>query len=124
MRAKPGSTRAPLTAEQRAKKPPVKQPIFATHPITGRKILYCNPGYALWIDDMDAAESAETLDYLFAHQAQDKYFHAHKWTAGDVLMWYNISTVQNAMPDYRPDEPRYIRRVQIMATKDYARLAA
>ena len=124
MRAKPGSTRAPLTAEQRAKKPPVKQPIFATHPITGRKILYCNPGYALWIDDMDAAESAETLDYLFAHQAQDKYFHAHKWTAGDVLMWDNIGTVHNAMPDYRPDEPRYIRRVQIMATKDYARLAA
>jgi taurine dioxygenase len=124
MRARPGSNRAPLTPEQRAKKPPVQQPIFRTHPITGRTILYCNPGYALWIDDMDAAESAELLDYLFRHQAQDKYFHAHKWTAGDVLMWDNIGTVHNAVPDYRPDEPRYIRRVQIMATKDYASLAA
>ncbi len=25
---------------------------------------------------------------------------------------------------YRPDEPRYMRRVQVMATRDYARLAA
>ncbi len=36
MVAKPGSTRKPLTPEQRAKKPPVSQPIFRRHPITGR----------------------------------------------------------------------------------------
>ncbi len=124
MRARPGSMRAPLTPEQRAKKPPVQQPIFRVHPITGRTILYCNPGYAMWIDGMPEAESAELLDFLFKHQEQRKYFHAHKWTEGDVLMWDNIGTVHNAVPDYRPDEPRYIRRVQVMATKDYARLAA
>jgi hypothetical protein len=28
------------------------------------------------------------------------------------------------VPDYGPNEPRYMRRVQVMATKDYARLAA
>jgi taurine dioxygenase len=124
MRERPGSQRAPLTAEQRAKKPPVTQPIFRTHPITGRTILYCNPGYAIHIDGMDEAESAQLLDYLFAHQAQEKYFYAHKWAEGDVLMWDNIGTVHNAVPDYRADEPRYMRRVQVMATKNYARLAA
>jgi taurine dioxygenase len=124
MRARPGSTRPPLTAEQRAKRPPVSQPIFRTHPITGRTILYCNPGYATRIDGMDEAESDALLDFLFRHQAQEKYFYAHHWSEGDVLMWDNIGTVHNAVPDYRPDEPRYIRRVQIMATKDYARLAA
>ena len=61
MRDRPGSQRAPLTPEQRAKKPPVSQPIFRTHPITGRTILYCNPGYAMRIDGMDAAESADLL---------------------------------------------------------------
>jgi len=124
MRTRPGSQRAPLTPEQRAKKPPVSQPIFLTHPVTSRPVLYCNPGYATHIDGMSEAESAETLDFLFRHQEQEKYFHAHAWTEGDVLMWDNIGTVHNAVPDYRPDEPRYMRRVQVMATKDYARLAA
>jgi taurine dioxygenase len=124
MRARPGSQRAPLTPQQRAKRPPVSQPIFRTHPITGRTILYCNPGYAVRIDGLPEAESDELLDFLFRHQEQPKYFHAHHWTEGDVLMWDNIGTVHNAVPDYTPDEPRYMRRVQVMATKDYARLAA
>jgi taurine dioxygenase len=124
MRARRGSRRAALTAEQRAKKPPVSQPIFRTHPITGRAVLYCNPGYATRIDGMPEAESAELLEYLFKHQQQEKYFYAHAWAEGDVLMWDNVGTVHNAVADYRPDEPRYMRRVQVMATKDYARLAA
>jgi taurine dioxygenase len=124
MRARPGSKRAALTPEQRAKKPPVSQPIFRMHPITGRTVLYCNPGYAMRIDGRPKAESAELLAFLFAHQEEEKYFHAHQWAEGDVLMWDNIGTVHNAVADYRSDEPRYIRRVQVMATKDYARLAA
>jgi taurine dioxygenase len=124
MRARPGSKRAALTPEQRAKKPPVSQPIFRMHPITGRTVLYCNPGYAMRIDGLPEAESAELLAFLFAHQEQEKYFHAHQWAEGDVLMWDNMGTVHNAVADYRSDEPRYIRRVQVMATKDYARLAA
>ena len=124
MRQRPESTRAPLTPEQRAKRPPVKQPIVQSHPITGRKILYCNPGYAMWIDGMEKRESDELLEFLFAHQASPKYFHAHQWSEGDLLMWDNIGTVHNAVPDYAPGEHRYIRRVQVMATKDYAALAA
>jgi taurine dioxygenase len=124
MRSRPGSRRAPLTPQQRAQKPPVSQPIFRTHPVTGRTVLYCNPGYAVRIDGMPEAESAGLLAFLFAHQQQEKFFHAHKWAEGDVLMWDNIGTVHNAVPDYRPDEPRYMRRVQVMATKDYASLAA
>jgi taurine dioxygenase len=124
MRARPGSTRGPLTPEQRAKRPPVQQPIFRTHPISGRTILYCNPGYAMRIDGLPESESNELLEFLFAHQAKEKYFYAHRWVEGDVLMWDNIGTVHNAVPDYRADEPRYIRRVQVMASKDYARLVA
>jgi taurine dioxygenase len=123
MRARPGSKRAALTPEQRAKKPLVSQPIFRIHPITGRTVLYCNPGYATRIDGMPDADSTALLEFLFAHQEQEKYFYAHKWTQGDVLMWDNIGTVHNAVADYGPEEPRYMRRVQVMATKDYACLA-
>lgn len=124
MVAKPGSTRKPLTPEQRAKKPPVSQPLFRRHPLTGRTVLYANPGYTMFIDGMDEQESGEILDFLFRHQERAEYLHAHQWTVGDVLMWDNIGTVHNAVGDYTPEEPRYMRRVQVMATLDYPTLVA
>jgi taurine dioxygenase len=124
MRRRPGSGRAPLTEEQRRRKPPVPQPIFRTHPVTGRRVLYCNPGYAIRIEGMDAAESDAMLEFLFRHQARDKYLYTHRWTPGDVLMWDNIATTHNAVADYAPEEHRYILRVQVMATLDYQRIAA
>jgi len=119
MRARPGSGRAPMTPEQRAAKPPVSQSIFRVHPITGRRVLYCNPGYAIRIDGLEQAESDDMLDRIFEHQQREEFRHAHQWTEGDVLMWDNIGTVHRAIADYAPDEPRYMRRVQVMATKDY-----
>ncbi|HEX5327237.1 MAG TPA: TauD/TfdA family dioxygenase [Acetobacteraceae bacterium] len=124
MRTRPGSTRQPLTEAQRNKKPPVSQPIFRRHPITGRTVLYANPGYTIRIDGMDEHESGELLDFLFRHQERADYLHAHHWTEGDVLMWDNIGTVHNAVADYLPDEPRYMHRVQVMATLDYGALVA
>ena len=38
MRQRPGSRRAPLTEEQKRKKPPVSQPLVRVHPLTGRRI--------------------------------------------------------------------------------------
>lgn len=124
MRMRPGSIRKALTPEQRAKKPPVAQPIFRTHPVTGRRVLYCNPGYAMWIEGLERAESDALLAFLFAHQAQERFLYSHAWTPGDVLMWDNIGTVHNAVADYGPEEPRYILRAQVMASLDYAALAA
>jgi taurine dioxygenase len=123
MRARPGSTRKPLTPEQRATKPPVSQPIFRIHPITGRKVLYANPGYAIGIDGMDAQESGEILDLLFRHQERADYLYTHRWSVGDVLMWDNIGTNHNAVADYLPDEPRRMLRVQVMADRYAAALA-
>lgn len=117
MRRERGSTRPPLTAAQRAAKPPVPHPLFLTHPITGRKVLYCNPGYAVRIQELDEAESQRMLDFLFEHQTRPEYRHAHRWQVGDVLMWDNMGTIHNAIPDYRPDEPRLIKRCQVMATR-------
>ena len=117
MRTRPGSTRGPLTPAQRAAKPPVSHPIFPVHPITGRKTLYCNPGYAMRINELDEAESQRTLDFLFEHQTQPKYQYSHRWTEGDVLMWDNLGTIHNAIADYRADEPRLIKRCQVMATR-------
>lgn len=115
MLKRPGTQRKPLTPEQRAKKPPVSHPIVLEHPISGRKALYCNVGYVTHIDGMDKAESDRILERIFAHQLQDKYKWAHLWTEGDVLVWDNIWTMHNAIADYRADEPRMMRRCQVMA---------
>ncbi len=117
MRRRPGSTRPPLTPEQRAKRPPAVHPVFMTHPITGRKVLYCNPGYVIRINELDEAESDRILEQLFAHQLQPKYQYAHVWTEGDVLMWDHIGTLHTALPDYGPDEHRLIKRCQVMADR-------
>ena len=124
MRHRPGSRRGPLTAEQKAKKPPVSQPIVRIHPLTGRKVLYANPGYTMWIDGMDRQESDLITEYLFRHQERADFLYAHRWSVGDVLMWDNIGTVHNAIADYTPEEPRYMRRAQVMATLDYPALVA
>jgi taurine dioxygenase len=126
-RAKPGSTRKPLTEEQRRKKPPVSHPVFLTHPITGKKVLYCNPGYAMRINELPERESDAMLEFLFTHQLQPKYCYAHQWTEGDVLMWDNIGTLHQAWPDYTAEEHRLIKRCQVMADRvfdpDFARQA-
>jgi taurine dioxygenase len=115
MRARPNTDRLPLSEAQREKRPPVAQPIVRRHPVTGAKVLYCNPGYAVRIEGLDSGESDELLDYLFRHQAQRKYFYAHRWREGDVLMWDDIATTHNAVADYGADEPRFMYRVQVLA---------
>lgn len=115
MLKRPSTQRKPLTPEQRRQKPPVSHPIVLEHPISGRRALYCNVGYVTHIDGMEKAESDALLQQLFEHQMQDKYRYAHRWTEGDVLVWDNLWTVHNAIADYRPDEPRLMRRCQVMA---------
>ena len=117
MRCRPGSQRPPLSDEQRRNRPPSVHPLFMTHPITGRKVLYCNPGYAIRINELDEAESTRVLDALFAHQLQQKYQYLHRWTEGDVLVWDHIGTLHNAIADYGPDEQRLMKRCQVMADR-------
>jgi taurine dioxygenase len=124
MRLEKGSTRPPLTPAQRAAKPPVSHSVFLTHPITGKRVLYANPGYAMRINELPQDESDRVLNFLFDHQLQAKYQYKHRWQVGDVLMWDNMGTLHNAVPDYRPDEHRYIKRCQVMANRYFEKSAA
>jgi len=117
MREEKGSKRPPLTEAQKEAKPPVSHPIFLTHPISGRKVLYANPGYSIRINELPQQESEATLEYLFAHQTKPEYRYASRWSEGDVLMWEDFGTIHNAVADYAPDEQRLIKRCQVMATR-------
>ena len=108
------TSRAPMTEEQKRQKPPVSHPMVMVHPISGRKILYADPGYTVRIDGMDKHESSELLEFLFRHQLQPQFQYAHRWAEGDVLIWDNLQTLHTAEADYRADEPRLIKRCQAM----------
>ena len=116
MRREKGSKRPALTEAQRRAKPPVSHPIFLKHPITGRRVLYANPGYSVRINELPEKESERTLKYLFEHQLNPEYRYAFQWQENDVLMWEDIGTIHNAVADYRPDEHRLVKRCQVMAT--------
>ena len=117
MRREKGSKRPPLSDAQRKAKPPVSHPAVLTHPLTGRKVLYANPGYAVRINELPEKESAELLEFLFAHQLAPEYRYAFHWQEGDVLVWEDIGTIHNAVADYGPGEHRLIKRCQVMADR-------
>lgn len=117
MRREKGSNRPPLTDAQKAAKPPVSHPVVMSHPITGKPVLYVNPGYAMRINEIDAETSDAWLDFLFQHQLQTQFQYQHLWQEGDLLMWDNMGTIHNAVADYQPHEHRLIKRCQVMATR-------
>ncbi len=127
MRQNKNSGRPPMSEEQRRRRPPVVHPLFLTHPITGKKVLYCNPGYAIRINELPEAESDAMLRFLFEHQLQARFRYIHDWTENDLLVWDHIGTIHRAIADYGPDEIRLMRRCQVMATKvfdpEFSRLA-
>src|SRR5947207_12291122 len=68
MRREKGSKRPPLTEAQKKSKPPVSHPVFLRHPLTGNRVLYANPGYAIRINELPLKQSDEMLESLFQHQ--------------------------------------------------------
>jgi len=117
MRTVKGSPRPPLTEAQRKARPPTTHPVFLRHPVSGRTILYANPGYAVRINELSTHESDRVLAILFAHQVQPHLVYRHEWSVGDVLMWDNLATIHNAVSDYGPNERRLLKRCQTLATR-------
>lgn len=112
-----GSSRPALTEAQRRERPPVSHLVFLTHPISGRKVIYVNPGFTVKIDGLDPDASRDMLEALFAHVLTPRYRYAHHWTVGDVLVWDHIGTWHQAVADYTPDEHRLMKRCQVLADK-------
>jgi len=109
--------RAPADVRlQRKQRPPVVHPLFLTHPITGRKVLYCNPA-TMRINELSERESDEMLEYLFDFQLEQRFRYTHTWNENDLLVWDHLGTIHRAIADYGPDEIRLMRRCQVMATK-------
>jgi taurine dioxygenase len=111
--------RPPLTPEQRAKTPPVVHPMVRTHPVTGRKALYVNPGFTTGIVGLPQEESQPILDFLFRHSTRPEFIYRHKWRVHDMIFWDNRCTMHYALSDYDFSVRRHMHRTTVAGDAPY-----
>jgi taurine dioxygenase len=91
---------------------PVEHPVVRTHPETGRRSLFVNPGFTQRIKGLSAHESRTLLDFLYAHSTQAEYTVRYHWHTGDLGFWDNRTTMHAVVRDFGA-QPRVIQRVTI-----------
>jgi taurine dioxygenase len=102
--------------------PPVRHPVIAVHPESGRKLLNVNYNWTTEIADLPAAESRTILDFLYAHIRSPEYQVRMHWRPGDVAFWDNRATQHYAVPDYRGR--RLMQRIAIAGEPTGAQIDA
>jgi taurine dioxygenase len=90
--------RPPLSAELRERFPPLRRPLVAGHPVTGRKSLYIPKCHIASIDGLGADEAEELLSGLLEHATGPEFAYFHRWAEGDVVVWDNRSTLHAPTP--------------------------
>ncbi len=102
------ATQPELTDSRRALYPDVIHPLVRRSPLSGRKALYINPGYATHIVEMPDDEGRDLMDLLITHSRREDLVYAHKWRAGDLLFWNNLA-VNHKGTEF--DGSRFVRRM-------------
>ena len=87
-------------------------PVVATHPETGRKLLYVNASYTTGFAGMTEEESRPLLDYLLDHGHRPEFTCRFRWETGSIAFWDNRCSKHLAIHDAGPFR-RVMRRTQI-----------
>jgi taurine dioxygenase len=89
-----------------------EQPIFITHPVTGRKALYISRLMSARIVGLSKEESQAALEQLFEISEDPAIVYEHEWRLGDLVIWDNWCSI-HARKDFPREEPRLMRRLTI-----------
>ncbi len=95
---------------------PVEHPVVITHPETGKRVLFVNPGFTSHIKDLSRAESDALLGFLYTHAVRPEYVVRYHWTPGTLGFWDNFATQHSVVGDYG-DRARVIQRVTLRGTE-------
>ena len=87
-------------------------PVVITHPRSGKKALYVNPGFTIRFDGQSAEQSRPLLHALFKHALQPQFLSRFAWRPGSVAFWDNRATWHYALNDYHGEE-RLMHRITI-----------
>ena len=102
-----------MTPAERAVLPPVKWRMTWHNPVNDRRALYI-ASHAYAIDGMGDNEAKALLAELIAEATRRDFVYAHRWRAGDVMMWDNRATMHRGRP-WPLSEPRVMVRTTIQA---------
>ncbi len=75
-------------------------PVVITHPLSGRKSLYVNPGFTLRFDGWTDEESEPLLQFLYQHIGRPEHAYRFQWQKGSMAFWDNRATWHWAVNDY------------------------
>ena len=87
-------------------------PVVITHPLSGKKALYVNPGFTMHFEGWTEEESQPLLNFLYAHAARPEHTCRFVWQPGSVAFWDNRATWHFAVNDYH-GHSRLMHRITI-----------
>jgi len=87
-------------------------PVIVTHPLSGRKALYVNPGFTVCFEGWTVEESQPLLQHLFRHATRPEFTCRFQWRDGSIAFWDNRATWHYAANDYH-GERRLLHRITI-----------
>ena len=93
-------------------------PLVATHPETGRKLLYLDYATEVEVVGLDPAEGAALIASLRKHLIQPKYYYRHRWSVGDIVLWDNLATL-HFRPAFDPDQRRVLKRISLAGGRPF-----
>jgi taurine dioxygenase len=84
-------------------------PVVCAHPVTGRRLLFVNPGYTVAVNELGTSESNGLLRLLFEHLNNPAFHFRHRWSDGDVVIWDEHLTEHMGPCDFAPHHRRLVR---------------
>ena len=112
------STREKLSDEQERQLTGAVHPVVRTHPETGRKALYVNPGFTVAIEGLSGEESGSLLAELFRYATAPEVIMRHVWQAHDLVLWDNRCLMHHATT-YPEPYIRHMHRTTIAGSRPY-----
>ena len=89
-----------LNEDQETSHPDVAHPVVRTHPASGKRALFVNPGFTVAIDGMAERDSRKLLDELYEHATKPDFIYRHKWKPGQLVACDNRMTMHSATGGY------------------------
>lgn len=93
-----------------------KHPVVRTHPESGRKSIFVNPGFTSHLLGFDKSESEAMLKFIYGHMIQPEFVYRQIWQENDLVMWDNRVLMHYAISDYG-DQPRYLERTTLIGER-------